>query len=478
MSKGRALLAGVSWMYASQIATVVVQMAYAAVTSRLIGPEGFASYAVALAVGALALLLANGGLGQSVGRMEVLDPESVRPLSAYSACLGLGGAATLYFTAPLWAGLWGNPGADGPLRVLSLAVLVAPMAGLAAGLLRRQGRFRFVALSVFICNTVGMAVGVAAVYLWRNAEALLVANIFAQLLTLGVFVFMNMTLLFGVFRLTSSLDQLRFSWKLTAVSMVAYLNGNIGKLVVSNFLPRGALGHWNRADVVTTVPFMQVQNAIIQGIYAEFRHDVKNALRARVIWGDLLTLVGWLALPAAAVASVVIPKVTQMLFGPGWEQASALSGPLALVGGLQILTTVLASAVEALGKFQWMWATQLSLLIVYAAAAVWCVFTQEWYAIIAGLFVGQVVQHALHIFFCAREGYLAPLLLLRKYAQIIAASIALWVLTQLGMMGFRASAPWWVLAVEVIAVLLACGLLWKLRSRLEPVRIALKYRNR
>lgn len=478
MSKGKQLLAGASWVYASQLSTVVVQMIYAAITSRLVDPSGFAAYGVALAVGALALVLSNGGLGQAVGRMTDIDPLRVRFLTAYAATLGLLGACALYVSASFWAELWGTPAAADPIRIMAMVVLIAPISGVAAGLLRRQGRFRFLSLTTFLCNALGMLVGTLAVFLWRSAEALLISNLAAQAAVMLVCTARNFKKMIGPFPIVYSGSDLTFSWKLTLASIAAYCNGNVGKLAVSRALGGGALGYWNRADVVTTVPFMQVQNAIIQAVYPEFRHDIKDNVRARTIWTDLLTLVAWLALPTAALASVVIPPIARMIFGSGWSVSIALSAPLALIAGIQIVSTVLASAIEALGKFKWVWSTQVILFAIYALAAIWCFQVREWYPILAGLFAAQICQHILHIWLCQRHGYIDAKVLTLRYMRITLFSAAVVVVAQLVVAGLDTPHSMWVVVATSVAIPLLAWQLWKVRFRLEPIRIVSEYRRR
>lgn len=474
MSTGQKLLANAFWVYGSQVATVVIQMAYAAATSRLVGADGFAAYAVALAVGALTLLLANGGLGQAVGRMEVLEGARVKSMTAYSGILGLIGAVFLYCTAPIWAALWGAPSAEMPLRLMSLSVLFSPLLGLASGLLRRQGKFKLLSTAIFACNCVGMLVGAAAVFFWRSAESLLVAALVGLLLSALFCVLMNRRLLLGYFSFRNAINDLRFSWKLTVSSLLSYFNGNIGKFAVSNFMTPGALGYWNRADVVTTVPFMQIQNAVIQAVYPEFRHDLKDGTRAKVVWVDLLTLVAWVAFPTAAVGAVLIPPVALILFGAGWEDAIALSSPLAVVAGLQIVSTVLASAVEALGRFRWIWFTQGLLLVIYSSAAVGTFLTQEWYPIILGLLCAQFTQHAVHLVLCGADGYLNVRLLLGRYLRIILVSLGLAGLSWLILESLESAKSTWIILVCLLSAALGAAV-WRNRTRLEPVQIARKY---
>ncbi|WP_104192017.1 oligosaccharide flippase family protein [Cryobacterium sp. Y82] len=471
MPRVHRLLAGTAWIYGAQLTTVTLQFGYAAVTSRTVDANGFGQYGVALAGAALVGLLATGGLAQTVARMLTIDPARLRAISLYGLILGGAGFGVVLAGASLWGQLWSAPGAAQPLRWLGISVLVAPLLGLGTGLLRREGRFRLLATIVLIGNLIGMAVGVGAVAHWATPSALVLSPVLAQLLTAVGTCSVNRKRLLGRARLGDARGDIAFSWRLTLASVLTYANGNVGRWAASKALGAAALGHWNRADVVTTVPFHQLQNAIVQAIYPEFRHDRRDGRRAREVWPDLLVLVAWVTVPAAAVAAVLLPVLIPVLFGPGWVLSGQLAVPLLLIAAIQAVSSVLSAAIEVLGRFWWIWGTQLALLVVYIGAAVAALVTRGWVPLIAGLFVGMIAQHGTHIILCRRSGYLALGPLLRGYASVVVVALSLAGLTMIVVRVLSpASLPAQLLG-SVVVLVAAGALIYAARNRLPPIRI-------
>jgi O-antigen/teichoic acid export membrane protein len=141
MSKIRSIAAGAAWIYGGQLATITIQFAYAAVTSRAVNDVGFGIYSIALAVSALMSLVAGGGLSQAAGRMLDLTPRRVSAIAFYGLLLGMAAAAILPGTADIWAAVWSAPNAAGPTRLMAVTVFFAPFFALSTGLLRRQNRY-------------------------------------------------------------------------------------------------------------------------------------------------------------------------------------------------------------------------------------------------------------------------------------------------------------------------------------------------
>lgn len=403
---GRRVLHGAMWSYGAQAATVMVQFGYAAVTSRAVSPEGFGAYATALAVSGLITLLASGGVGQTLARLSDVEPLKVHALASYSLCVGLIGGAALFFGAPLWASLWGVPGAVWPLRLLAVSSSLSPFYGLVNGLMARLGKFRPLAWITFTANLIGFLIGASAVMVWREPVALVVSPIVSQVLLLaGCLSTLDKTLL-GLASIRHARADLRYSGSVVATSLFSYFTGNIVKLSMPRALSSSSLGHWNRAEAITLVPLQQIQNAMISAVFPEFRHDLNGTTRAKQVWTDMLIIVGWVAFCIGAGGAVVIPVLLPVVFGPGWSVASTLAGPLAIAGGLQVVSTLLASAIGALGRFRWLWSTEALLIALQIAAVALLVNVHRIEVAAMALIATQIVRHAWQVWLAARRGYL------------------------------------------------------------------------
>jgi O-antigen/teichoic acid export membrane protein len=472
----RATALGAVWNYGAQAATVVVQLAYAAVSARLLGPQSFGHYSAALVLSSFVTLLATAGLPQAVSRMPALDPARVTGLLRYGVVVGCVACVCVVLVADGWAWLWDVEGAAPLVRLLSINGLTAPLLAVGTGVLLRQGRFRTLAATTFGCNVAGMAVGIVAIAVLRSDAGLVVSPIVAQLAA----AILTVALSRSVFRRgpagASVLAEIRYSARMTVASSLSFTAGNIGKLSISNVFGAALLGHWNRAEVLTTVPFYQVQNAIIQALYPALREDVDGGERSRRVWPDLLGLVAWLSLPTAAVLAVVIPALVPVLFGSGWGEVTRLVPLLALVGGVQVVAFVLVSALEILARFRWVWAGHLSALVLTAGGGLLAVRLHSVAPVLVGGLTGVVVMHGLHLWLCHRAGLFDARSLLRTYA-----GVALFSAASAGAAYLVVSVPRLIggapATVGVVATVLAgCAAAgWGLRERLPVVRLIRKY---
>jgi len=477
-NKARELLTGASSIYAATVATVVLQFGYAAFTTRVVGAEDFGLYAIATASAVLLGSIAAGPLVASAGRMQHVGGPGLRALWRLGVVVASVAAALMFLTAPVWAWIWGAPDALPVLRLIALSVFVGPLSALAGALMRRVGSFRVLAIGTVIANAVGMAVGVLAVAYFHNAISLVVSALIGQILAGIAFAWMIRRYFAHGGPPARARDFISYGTTIGMSRLLGFVNGFLGKFAVSHGVGVSALGVWNRAEVVSSVPTQQLQSAIIQAVYPEFRHDVGSPTRARRVWPDLLGLVAWTLWPPMAYAAVAMFGVLPLLFGPGWEAAEPIAAVLVLSGALQLSTMVLSSAVEALGRRRWILIQQLSVLAVQVFGAVATVRIGSLWPVLVAVPVSMVVQHGIDLRMARAAGYVGLRPVARYYcgaATAAAAAAALAVVTlmateQLGPL--LRTASFGVVFVSLIAIA------WAARSRLVPYRLYMQYGGR
>ena len=475
MTTAGGLLRGAAWLYGAQVGTVVAQLGYAAITSRMVDAAGFGAYATALAFNGIIVLLSNGGLSETVGRMDEVSAARIRPLVGYGALLGVAAAAASYLLAPYWAQLWGAPQAASPIRLLAVAAAFAPLTGVTVGLMRRLGRFRRLSQYTLGSNLLGMAVG-AAVVVWRPSPvALVVFPVVAQI-TLVLMCALSVRAFLGTPRFTRGSADIGFSRRVIGVGVLTYLTNTVPRFATSRWIGEAALGSWNRAEVLTVIPVQQAQTAVLQALYPEFRHDVAQADRARRVWTDLLVLLAWVAVPGAALLAIAAPRLVPVLFGPGWDQAAMLASWLAVASGAGVLSTTLSSAIQAVGRFAWLVQPTIAVLALQIVVAALIFVLGDVRLAMAGLILSHVVRHVMQVAFCGRAGYLDRRRLTAQYLLVGVWTAALTALVLWGLLlwdaGSRQLAG--LVGAAVIGVALGSGL-WAVRRQTEFVRILKRY---
>lgn len=475
--RSRKVAVGALWLYGSQLGTIVLQFGYAAVTSRAVGEAAFGAYSIALTVAALATLIANGGLGQSITRLECVSRELSQGLLTFAVIIGTTAAAALYLTSGFWAMVWSSPDAEPLLKIVALSALVSPCLGLASGVARRLGKFRQLSIAVFASNLAGMTLSLSVLAVHPSAVALILSPVAAQVFQLAACLFLARSLIRKPGSLRPARTHFSFSGKILLSFLLAYVNGNLPRLAASVALGQSFLGQLNRAEVVTSIPLQQLQNAVVQAVYPEFRHDQNSPARAFRVWTDMLGLAAWLVAPIAGFASVLVPAMVPIFFGGGWSLAATLAVPLVLLGAVQLPTVILASGIEALGRFTWIWYTQAMALLVSALGAVVALRSHSWVPVVTAPLVSCFLQHVAHVVVSGRWGYLDGRRLCGLYAgALIAGMAAAATALALKQALFPGHFGSWSRAACGLAVLVFALAIFLARRRLPVIRLLSDYR--
>lgn len=408
--------------------------------------------------------------------MDQINRRRIRALVTFSLILGGAGGTFLYVTSSVWALLWGVSASEEPLKWLALSSFVSPLTGLATGLMARQGKFRRLAIITFIGNLVGIVFGVGAVLVWRSPSSLLVSTIVPQVLLLLGCLFSTDGHLLGLARLGHARGDLSYSGKVVATNMSFYLSGNIVKWSMPRAISPASLGHWNRAETVTLVPLQQLQGAMTSAVFPEFRHDVKDSSRARIVWTDMLIATSWPSLILGCCGAILIPVLLPFMFGDRWADAALVAGPLALAGGVQLLASLLTSAISALGIFRWLWATEAALVALQLVTAIGLFAMHEILLAAISLVVTTAIRHFSHVWLANRRGYLMARRLLAGYLRSSLFSTLLAILCFVEVQLVRHAGQQPIAAGSACAIPIAVvAVLYVVRNQLPPVIIARNY---
>ena len=477
-SKLRTLASYAAWTFGGQVALMLLQLGYAAVTSRLVPDTGFGAVAVAMSLSAFVTLFAQGGLGQATARTHALHPGTLSFLMLFSIGLGIVAMLLLVLLARPWAVLWNAPDAVGPIRLIGLAAFLAPLSGLLLGVLRRLGEFRGIAFLAVATSAAGMAIGVVAVIHAPGPIALLVSPVVSSaLLTIAALV-LTRGHWWAKPDAGAAQADLGFAWRVLGLTILSYVSGNIGPWSVSRWIGSDVLGQWNRANVLTAVPMNQAMTALSQAVYPEFRHDIGVQSRTRQAWTDYLLLVAWVFFPAAAILAAVAPFAVETLLGPGWGLAAGIAPLVAIYYGIGAVDTALANALESVGRFRLLVSTALTSLAVIVVGAVVTKVTGFWTVAPSALIAAALFRHILQVVIAARFGSLDGRSIARGYcfalvcSAFIGVAVALVLAGMFGRIGLLSA----IAGAIILGAALLAGI--AMRRHLPPVQILARYRSR
>ena len=141
-----------------------------------------------------------------------------------------------------------------------------------------------------------------------------------------------------------------------------------------------------------------------------------------------------------------------------------------------MVSSLLANALEAVGRFKWIYTAQITMVAINVTGAAVAISVKNWIPIVSALLLAIVMQHCVHVALSARAGYLDLVVLVRHYLAIaltsaIAALVA-WGIVRYAANGLSNAWAWVICAV--LLILTGCAA-WRFRLLLPPLRLAKKF---
>ena len=349
---GRSLAArtvsGFKWAVFTAGGQAVLSLAIAMVLSRLLEPEDFGQFAIALIFLNLAGTAGRQSFGPALIQRFELTERHVATGFTVSLAIGALLAAALYWLAPLVGSLAGEPQVAPILRVLALAAFLAGPGVVSEHLLRRDLRFRQLMGAAILSQAIGNGlVAIAMAMLGFEVWALVWAVIARQaVFTLVVIACRPPPGLLFARRETGEL--LRTG---TGFSFIAFFNVISEQgvhFVVGRTLGAASLGFYTRAFRLALVPasLSPALGNVLLPAMARRQYRTERLETVHLNGVEMLLLA---AVPASLAIAVIAPEVVAIVLGPQWDAAVPALQILALTGAAPTCNALHVSAIRAIG---------------------------------------------------------------------------------------------------------------------------------
>jgi PST family polysaccharide transporter len=320
------------------------------VLARLLVPEDFGVYAVALV--ALTALLSLNELGVSIA--IVRWPGDPRRIAPTVTTISIASSSILYaicfFAAPTFAAALGAPEAAGVVRLLCLTVIVDGITAAAVQLANREFRqgARLVVDLTNLVLTTAITVSLASTGhgAWSLAVGQLVGNVVSGVMLCYV---VRMWPRPGFDR-TLARELLAFGLPLAGGSLLVFAMLNIHYIVTGRMLGAVALGLYLQAFNLSSWPvntFSMVVRRVSLPAFAAVQDD-KAAREATL--GRFSSVLAAVTLPTCVLLGLLALPLVSTLYGQKWAASASALQWLAVLAAVRVACELAYDYLVALGR--------------------------------------------------------------------------------------------------------------------------------
>lgn len=313
-------LGGMLWMGGASAAQMVVQIVCLAVLARLLTPADFGIAAASNVIIAFSMLFSDLALGPALIQRDVLTGRHVRTAFTASTLLGLLLCLAIYGLAGPIAGFFRLPQMAPVTQLLGVVFLWQGLSTVSENLLSRHLRFRRLAAIKILSYVLGYG-AVSIVMAWRGWGYWSLAGGFIGQSLINMILVMVLARhdVRPLLHLGSLMDLARFGGGLSLGRIVNYLALNGDKLVIGRLIGGDALGLYDRAYKLASLPGSLYEMAASKVALSSLSRVQNEPQRLRAAYRRGIELTALIGMPMTALMIVLAPQIIDVLLGPQWH---------------------------------------------------------------------------------------------------------------------------------------------------------------
>jgi lipopolysaccharide exporter len=359
---------GLAWGFVNSITMRLATLTLGIVLARLLTPEAFGAFAVALTVQTILISFAD--LGMSADLIRSHEWRRRAPTVA-SISLLAGGllSAAMIAGAPALASSLGSAQAAPVISVMSLSLVIAGAGVVPFAIIQRefqQFRFFVIVATSFLVGS-GLTVLLIVLFGW-GAMALAVGKLVEQACSVGLRFALTRTRPRLGFDRSVARSALAFGLPVCGANALSWLVLNVDYIVIGRTAGAVTLGFYVLAFSVSTWPVTALVQAVRNVALPGFSRLDRTKSAESFISSFALVLAAGL-LVGVLLGPLARPVVT-FVYGPTWLASAGALGVLAVFGAIRVVFDLMATFLIARGASRPVLVVQIAWVVALVPAMV------------------------------------------------------------------------------------------------------------
>jgi lipopolysaccharide exporter len=346
---------GVSWNVSSSLIGELIRFVRSVVLARLLAPEDFGLFGMALTIVAALNALTTIGSNQTIvaNKFDTRDELKAHLDTVWSAELIRGLVIALVVSASAFpmSRFYGQAQLKVIIPILGLVSLVQGFQNIGLVILRKEVNFARIFWYELATNVAGIALTVALAVVMGNVWALVIGLLLSA--ALGTI----LSYIFHPYRPRLAIEKiaLRRVWNLgkftLVIAVASYVTNMADNVMVGRLLGAGALGNYSLAFNISSAPISVLVFAlgtVLFPAYAEITAQRPKRLEQAFV--KVFSISALILLTITVPLFLLAGEIVRVLFGDRWTSAGTVLPILALIIPLRGLTLIVTPVFYALNR--------------------------------------------------------------------------------------------------------------------------------
>ncbi len=344
------------WVVGSSYWTIGFGFAATLVLTRLLPPEAFGEFALALFFVQLLRLQPKLGLGYAFAQHKQVDGKSVGTFFIADFAAAIAGLLLMLLSAPILA-YWGYPsGVVQACVILAVAAMAESMMGTGGTLLEKEMHFAPTSVIQSIVFPISYLPAFWLALQERGVWALVAQNVAYNLLFLAGIWWMvrrrmpSLWQLHWQFDATLARQFVRFGATVGLTLLAGLLLTQLDNFMIGTLVGVTVLGFYDRAYRTAQWPSTLLSSLISRAAFYTYARLQDDLTRLQKTVTMMLWVITTLALPIALVIFITAPDLIRLLYGDRWLPSSLFLRILVVYAVMRPLWENAGSLFIAIGK--------------------------------------------------------------------------------------------------------------------------------
>jgi O-antigen/teichoic acid export membrane protein len=348
---GSAVKKGVAWTLTARGIAVVANLAASVVLARLLQPEDFGIFGLAMIFIGIASRFGNLGFGLALVQRKELRDEHVSSIFVVHLLLFSLITGLIISIAPLVGAYFGSPLVGRALRAMAWIFVAHAFSSIARAILQRRMDFKAPALANMVDHVASTVTSITLAWLGYGIWSLVYAHIGGSLLS--TLVLMVKARWKPVCRYNQAAMKELFSFGLNIFfkNLLIYGSDKVDYFVIGKQLGPAALGFYEKAFNIMDLGVKELSTKIGAGVlFPAFSRIQDDQKRLRSVYTKIVLTLSLVCFPFFIGLFLVAPSAIYVLFGEKWMASVVPLQILCLSGLLKTHLHVSGTVINAMGK--------------------------------------------------------------------------------------------------------------------------------
>jgi len=362
---------GLKWTYLAGGVSAGLQILCTAIMARLLLPSAFGLVAMAGIFLRFGSYFARMGIGQALVQKQTLLSHDIRAAFTASTLLGATFAGAICLAAPLARFFLDTPEIVPIVRVLGLTLFINGLTVTSLGLLRRELRFRALAMIEVFSYALGYGlVGVLLALNGFGVWSLVIASLSQATLLLGLAYTLQHHSLLPSFHRDSHKAILHYGGLLSVIGFVEFLGYNVECFVLGKIWGDTILGIYAKSVLIVQLIMQYTIMALMKVFFPVLSRLQDQPERLKKAYLDTTVVVGMIAMPTLFGLVPAGRELILSLLGEQWIRGIPMLQLLALAMPTIMLSGVAGVVFDATARLGVKLMIQSGFLVLAAGSAI------------------------------------------------------------------------------------------------------------